>query len=39
MGVIQESREHIPGTREIIKYWGMLAFQENLLLDKNFDLK
>jgi len=36
--VIQESREHIPGTREIIKYWGMLAFQENLLLDKNFDL-
>lgn len=36
--MIQESREHIPGTREIIKYWGMLAFQENLLLDKNFDL-
>jgi transitional endoplasmic reticulum ATPase len=36
--VIQESCEQIPGTKEIIKYWGVLALQENMLLDKNFDL-
>lgn len=38
MTLVKESQEQIPGTKEIIKYWGKLAFQENLLLDKNFDL-